>query len=317
MRDQINFNENNFDEEREEREIELSSFMKKLNLKLEEGNINSKIKLSSISVNRPGLFLAGFEDYFANSRIQVFGNAEWYYVNKLSDKERKTVFEKLCKREIPCIIFSRGLTVPTDLIEIAKKQNIPIFKTKEITSNIINEIVNFLNDFLAQENVINGELLEISGIGVLIIGTSGLGKSETALDLITRGHKLIADDLVNVKRVKDAIIGSAPDKIRYYMEVRGIGIINVQKLYGVGSVLSDSKIDFVIKLIKFEPGMKLERLGQDTKYYKILGVDVPILEIPVGIGRNLANIIEVATNNFRLKELGDNTLEEFIKLSGI
>lgn len=309
----MSFNFKNTEEEREEKEIDVATFMKKLGLNLEEGNKDGKIKLSSLSVNRPGLFLAGFEDYFANSRIQVFGNAEWYYVNKLSEEERRNIFNKLCERDIPCIVFSRGLRIPKDLKILAKKNNIPIFKTKEITSHIINEIINFLNDFLAEEQVISAELLKISGIGVLITGSSGLGKSETALDLITRGHKLIADDLVNVKRVKDEIIGTAPDKIRHYMEVRGIGIINVQKLYGVGSVLSESKIDFVIELKKFEKGIKLERLGQNTKYYNILGVNVPKLEIPVGIGRNLANIIEVATNNFRLKELGDNTLEEFIK----
>lgn len=309
----MSFNFKNTEEEREEKEIDVATFMKKLGLNLEEGNKDGKIKLSSLSVNRPGLFLAGFEDYFANSRIQVFGNAEWYYVNKLSEEERRNIFNKLCERDIPCIVFSRGLRIPKDLKILAKKNNIPIFKTKEITSHIINEIINFLNDFLAEEQVISAELLKISGIGVLITGSSGLGKSETALDLITRGHKLIADDLVNVKRVKDEIIGTAPDKIRHYMEVRGIGIINVQKLYGVGSVLSESKIDFVIELKKFEKGIKLERLGQNTKYYDILGINVPKLEIPVGIGRNLANIIEVATNNFRLKELGDNTLEEFIK----
>lgn len=309
----MSFNFKNTEEEREEKEIDVATFMKKLGLNLGEGNKDGKIKLSSLSVNRPGLFLAGFEDYFANSRIQVFGNAEWYYVNKLSEEERRNIFNKLCERDIPCIVFSRGLRIPKDLKILAKKNNIPIFKTKEITSHIINEIINFLNDFLAEEQVISAELLKISGIGVLITGSSGLGKSETALDLITRGHKLIADDLVNVKRVKDEIIGTAPDKIRHYMEVRGIGIINVQKLYGVGSVLSESKIDFVIELKKFEKGIKLERIGQNTKYYDILGVNVPKLEIPVGIGRNLANIIEVATNNFRLKELGDNTLEEFIK----
>lgn len=309
----MSFNFKNTEEEREEKEIYVATFMKKLGLNLEEGNKDDKIKLSSLSVNRPGLFLAGFEDYFANSRIQVFGNAEWYYVNKLSEEERRNIFNKLCERDIPCIVFSRGLRIPKELKILAKKNNIPIFKTKEITSHIINEIINFLNDFLAEEQVISAELLKISGIGVLITGFSGLGKSETALDLITRGHKLIADDLVNVKRVKDEIIGTAPDKIRHYMEVRGIGIINVQKLYGVGSVLSESKIDFVIELKKFEKEIKLERLGQNTKYYDILGVNVPKLEIPVGIGRNLANIIEVATNNFRLKELGDNTLEEFIK----
>lgn len=308
-----NITDINIEEKRDTKKIIASEFAKRLSLSMINTNLSDKeIELYSLSVNRPGLFLAGFEEYFANSRIQVIGNAEFYFIENLSQEEKKSIFTRLCKTKIPCIIFSRNLEVSDELIKIANTNDIPLFKTTAVTSFIINDIIDFLNDFLSEVSSIQAELLEINGVGVLITGISGLGKSETALDLITRGHKLVADDIVEIKRVKNNIIGTAPKKIRHYMEVRGLGIINVPKLYGIGSVLNSKRVELIIELKRFVPGIKVERLGNETEYRQILGINIPLLIIPVDVGRNLANIVEVASNNFRLKQLGTDALKEFI-----
>ncbi len=294
------------------REITVEEFAKSLDL-LTIFSSKKPIKLSTLSVNRPGLFFTGFSEYFASSRVQVIGNAEIYYLNSLDRLTKNKILESFFKTGIPCVIIARNLKIEDDVLEIAKKYDTPVFSTGKITSDIINELQSFLNIYLSETGLISGELLDINGVGVLITGKSGLGKSETALDLITRGHKLVADDVVFVKKVKNELIGMAPEKTRFYMEVRGIGIIDVRSLYGVGSVLYDKKIDIVIEFKQWTSELLVDRIGDTQNYDKILGVDIPKMTLPVAAGRNLSIIVEVAARSYRLKNLGFDTLSKFLK----
>lgn len=271
---------------------------------------DAEIKLSTVSVNRPGLILGGFDDYFAKSRIQVMGNAEMYFLYKMDEEKRDFTMNKLFKAEIPCLIICRGLEPCKNMLNIAKQHRCPILQSSKMTSEFVNDLVNYLNELLAPKTMSHGVLLDIAGVGVLLLGKSGIGKSETALELIHRGHMLISDDAVEMKRVKNKIIGRAPERIRDFMEMRGVGIINVRNLYGIAGVLDETQVDLVIELVGQENKSTIARSDVGKMTYNVMGVEIPMLKIPVITGRNLAIIVEVAAKNFRLQQMGFDANEE-------
>lgn len=291
----------------------VGQFAKILKLKILSANVNSQIRLTAISVNRPGLILSGFDDYFAHSRVQVLGNAEMYYLYQMDDNERVRALTRLYKMEVPCVVISRSLEPCKDMIRLAEEYGTPVLQSDAITSETVNDIINFLNDILAPRTRMHGTLLDIDGIGVMLMGMSGVGKSETALELIHRGHMLVADDAVELKRVKDTILGMSPDRIRDFIELRGVGIINVRNMYGVAGVIGKSNVDLVIELVEYDKSQDYDRRETPLKTFNILGVEIPKLIIPVIMGRNLAIIVEVAAKNFRLKQLGFDANEELLQ----
>ena len=272
-----------------------------------------RVTLSSYSVTRPGLQLAGFFSYFDPSRILVIGNSEYEFLRDLpQDLRRSRLKELLSYEEIPCIILARDLPVLQELIEEARLTGCPILRTAKITTAVMNDLFFYLNKKLAPSLSMHGVLMDVSGVGILITGHSGVGKSETAMELIKRGHRLVADDSVIIKRVSDSLVGTSPEMIRYFMELRGIGIINIKNMYGSGSILNEKEIELVMELENWEDGKEYDRLGEGTLYENILGVKVMKHVIPVKPGRNLSIIIEVAARNFRLKSMGYDAAQELI-----
>lgn len=281
-----------------------------------DGN-KDKIYFSTVNVNRPGLLLAGFEDYFGGARVQVIGYAEHYYLEKHSKAERAKMLSDLFGKKVPCLIYSRAITPCEDVIEFARTYGTPIFQSSKITSQLVNDLISYFNILLAPEMSMHGVLVEVSGIGVLLTGHTGVGKSETALELIHRGHRLVADDAVIIKRVQNDVVGMPPRAIKHFMEIRGIGIIDVRSMFGVGSVLNEKKIDLVIEFYEWKQGEETDRLGLKTYTENLFGVEIPKLIVPVMAGRNLAIVVEVAARNQRLKSLGYNALDEMLKNANI
>ena len=272
-----------------------------------------RVTLSSYSVTRPGLQLAGFFKYFDSTRILVFGNSEYEFLRSLPAEVRQERIRTLLSyKDIPCIILSRDLPVLHELIEEARKTACPIVRTDKVTTAIMNELFFYLNKKLAPQTSMHGVLMDVSGVGILLTGHSGIGKSETAMELIKRGHRLVADDSVIIKRVSDKLVGSSPEMIRYFMELRGIGIINIKNMYGSGSILNEKEIELVMELENWEEGKVYDRLGEGALYETILGMKVLKHVIPVKPGRNLSIIIEVAARNFRLKSMGYDAAQELI-----
>ncbi len=275
------------------------------------------VTLSSMSVERPGLQLAGgFFTYFDSRRIMVFGLAEYEYLRTFSSEERKEKLSELFSHgEIPCIMLSRDLPALPELVEIVKSYACPVFRSTKITTDLMSDLFIYLNRILAPSVTEHGVLMEVFGVGILLTGKSGVGKSETAMELIKRGHRLIADDNVIIKEIANELYGTAPDIIRYFMELRGIGIINVKSMYGSGSVLDEKNIQLIIQLENWQQGKEYDRIGDEMSSASYFGIKVPKLIIPVSPGRNLAIIIEVAARNFRLKSMGYDASEELITRS--
>lgn len=281
-------------------------------LKLEEiyrATDASDIKIYTNEVNRPGLPIVGYFEKFVPERIQVIGNAEWLYYNELPYTLRYDSIDKFLAYPIPALIISRDLPIFPELLELAKKHNRTLLRSAKNTSIVINELVSFVSLKLAPTITMHGVLIEVYGVGVLLIGKSGIGKSETALDLIIRGHRLIADDSVEIRKDEDKLFGQCPDLIRYFMEIRGIGIIDVERLYGVGSVKEYEYIDLVVELEFWDDKKAYDRLGLDEETIDILDIKVPKVTVPVKPGRNVAMIVEVAARNNRQKRLGYNAAQ--------
>ena len=271
-----------------------------------------KIQITVADVARPGLQIAGYYDHFEPMRLQVIGNVESSYLDKMTAPERMLVYDRLFSYKIPAIIAARGLVPGPECLEMAKKHNITILRWLGATSSIVSSIIAYLTRELAPRITRHGVLMEIYGEGVLLIGESGIGKSETAVELIKRGHRLIADDAVEIKRVSpSSLLGCAPPLIQNYIELRGIGIINVANLYGAGSVKDSTSIDLVVDIVPWDTRKVYDRLGLEEQYTEILGVKVPMNIIPVTPGRNLAVILEVAAMNNRQKKMGYNAAVEF------
>lgn len=268
------------------------------------------IEIANRNVNRPGIQLTGYMDEFPHKRIQIIGNVEYSYYMSLEPKERYERFRGILSYDIPCIIFSYNREISDDIIDLANYYNKTLLISKYATTKLIGKLGSALEDYLALEESIHGGLLEVYGSGVLIKGKSSVGKSETGLDLITRGHRLVADDVVEIRKIDDKLYGKSPDNIRHFMEIRGIGILDIRRLYGTGSVKTETSIDLVIELEDWEDKKEYDRLGLDEDYVYILDVMVPKLTVPVKPGRNIAMIIEVATRNNRQKRLGYNSALE-------
>lgn len=275
------------------------------------------VTLASMSVERPGLQLAGgFFDYFDSRRIIVLGLSEYEYLRTFSSGERKEKLQKLFEHgELPCILLSRDLPALPELVETAKQYSCPVFRSTKMTTDLMSDLYIYLNRLLAPSVTEHGVLMEIFGVGILLTGKSGVGKSETAMELIKRGHRLIADDNVIIKEIANELYGTAPDIIRYFMELRGIGIINVKSMYGSGSVLDEKQIQLIIQLENWQQGKEYDRIGDEMSSASYFGIKIPKLTIPVSPGRNLAIIIEVAARNFRLKSMGYDASEELITRS--
>ena len=273
-----------------------------------------EIQITTPEVNRPGLALGGYYERFENARLQIIGNAEIHYLRSLGKEEADRRLAALVKARPVAIVLTSGHSVPPMLEASCREHGIPLFRTSEKTSPLMAALIASLNVHLAPRITRHGVLVEVYGEGILILGDSGVGKSETAIELVKRGHRLIADDAVEIKRVSSkALVGSAPDIIRHYAELRGIGIVDVCRLFGMGAVKDTEKIDMVIKLEPWEQGKPYDRLGMDGETTEILGLKLPSMTIPVSPGRNLAIILEIAAMNNRQKRMGYNTAEEFNK----
>ena len=271
-------------------------------------------KLSRSDVNRPGLKLSGFGKLFDRDRIQIIGRVEYEYLCSLDEDTRKKSFESLVSERPVCIVFTTDLPISDSQVEACRAEKVPLLRTKTLTSEFMAAVIASLNVSLAPRITRHGVLVEVYGEGILMLGDSGVGKSETAIELVKRGHRLIADDAVEIKRVSaTTLVGSAPEIIRHYVELRGIGIVDVRRLFGMGAVKLTEKIDLVIELEQWVQGKMYDRFGLESEYTEILGINIPSITIPVRPGRNLAIIIEIAAMNSRQKKMGYNTAEEFNK----
>lgn len=269
-------------------------------------------------VNRPGLIFAGYTSFFDPARVQFLGLAEMEYLASIGSEAAEESLLRLFEREPVTVIITRNLDCSDYLLNLAKRFNVPVLRTAETTSACMSSLIAYLSLELAERITRHGVLLEISGEGVLILGDSGIGKSETALELIKRGHRLIADDAVEIKRVSaKTLVGSAPDNIRHYIELRGVGVINARQLFGMSAVKTTEKVDMVVQLEIWDDQKVYDRLGLENEHINILGINVPLVVVPVKPGRNLAVIIEAAAMNNRQKKMGFNAAEELLKNLGM
>ena len=276
------------------------------------------IRIKNNDVNRPGLQMAGFYEYFDSTRIQIAGKAEFAFMEQLTEDKRISAFANLFSQKPPAFIVTRDLELFPEMENLARENEVPLLRCKRSTSEFMASLIAFLNLRLAPRITRHGVLIEIYGEGVLILGDSGVGKSETAIELVKRGHRLVADDAVEIRRTSNiTLVGSSPDNIRHFLELRGIGIINARQLFGIGAVKVSEKIDMVVELEIWNPEKVYDRMGVDNHYMSILGVKVPYLTIPVKPGRNLAVILEVAAMNNRQKKMGYNAAQELLDNLGM
>lgn len=263
-------------------------------------------------VNRPALQLVGFYDYFDDKRLQILGRGEMRYLDRMTEAERTRVFNKLLSYPFPALIIARDMEAPAELVQMAEKHDRTLLRSAESTVDVTSKLIDYLNRAMAPQIARHGVLMNIYGQGVLILGDSGIGKSETAIELLKRGHRLVADDAVEIRRISNSLFGTAPEIIRHYIEIRGVGVIDVQQLFGMGAVQFDTEIDLVIQLEQWVDGKFYDRLGLGEEKYAMLGVALPIVTIPVRPGRNLAGIVEIATMKNRQMKYGYNTARDFV-----
>ncbi|MFE5322876.1 HPr(Ser) kinase/phosphatase [Paenibacillus sp. NPDC056579] len=295
------------------RKVKVSDLVQEFHLEVICGDSGLKRPITVADLYRPGLAMAGYYEFHPTERVQILGKTELTFFDGLSSDERMDRMKKLCAPEdTPCILVSRGLDIPIELLAAANDYNIPVLRTKTSTTILASRITGFLENKLAPSTTIHGVLVDVYGIGMLISGSSGIGKSETALELVKRGHRLIADDAVEIRQTADhVLIGNAPELIRHLLEIRGVGIINVMTLFGAGAVRNVKKISVVVKLETWQQDKQYDRLGLDEETTRIIDTDIPLVTIPVRPGRNLAVIIEVAAMNYRLKRMGYNAALQF------
>ena len=295
--------------------IKLTEIVEKMDLK----NLTPEVELvdkevNVPDVNRPALQLAGFFDHFDSNRVQVIGNVEYRYVQTLTEERQEYIYKKLLEHPIPCMVFCRDMEPSQEFLTLATEQGVPVFKTSKQTSDFTAEIIRWMNVRLAPCISIHGVLVDVYGVGVLIMGESGIGKSEAALELIKRGHRLVTDDVVEIRKVSDeTLVGSAPDITKHFIELRGIGIVDVKSMFGVQSVRETQNIDLVITLEDWSREKEYDRLGLEEEYTEFLGNKVVCHSIPIRPGRNLAIIVESAAVNYRQKQMGYNAAQELYK----
>ena len=299
--------------------VSLDKIVEKLSLKVYyTPKPVEEIMISTNDVNRPGLELTGYFEFFDNSRIIILGNTEFSYLGRFGSEQQRHVLDAIFSFGPPAIVLARNYEPTNEIIASAEEHGIPILCSTDTTSSLVANLISFLNNALAPRITRHGVLVEVYGEGCLIIGDSGVGKSEAAIELIKRGHRLIADDAVEIKKVSnDRLMGSAPENIRHFIELRGIGIINARRLFGIGAVKLSEKIDMVINLELWDKKKVYDRMGIDNEYMQILGIDVPVVTIPGKPGRNISIIIEVAAMNNRQKKLGYNAAYELLESLGM
>ena len=296
----------------QERGLKMSEFVAQFNLEvLNKGADFDTMLLTITDVNRPGLQFHDFYDYFDPRRLQVVGKAEITYLKGLTEQRRRKCFDDLFLYDIPALVISRGLDCFPECLDSAREHDRTLLRTEDTTVEFTSRTIEFLNRYLAPCVTRHGVLLDISGEGVMITGDSGIGKSESAIELIMRGHRLVADDAVEIRRISNQLIGTAPEVIRHYIELRGIGVVDVQQLFGMSAVREDQDIDLVVNLEQWNDETMYDRLGLEQLYTVILDVKVPALTVPVKPGRNLAIIVEVAAMNNRHKKMGYNAAQAF------
>lgn len=294
------------------KKVKVSELVQQFHLEVVSGGDGLRRAITVDDLNRPGLEMAGYFEYHPQERVQLLGKTELAFVSMLSVEERRDRMDRLCTEETPCIVITRGLEVPQELSEISAKRNIPILRSSMATTILSSRITGFLERKLAPTATIHGVLCDVYGVGMLITGGSGIGKSETALELVKRGHRLVADDAVEIRQTSDfQLHGTAPELIRHLLEIRGVGIINVMTLFGAGAVRNNKRITLVVRLEAWQQDKQYDRLGLDEETTRIIDTDVPLVTIPVRPGRNLAVIIEVAAMNYRLKQMGYNAALQF------
>ena len=283
-----------------------------LDLSLFAGEAGLSHRLYSSRIQKPGLALTGYTEHLHPDRLQVLGNTEISYLNQMPEDQAAANIARFCSFPISCLIVTKGLTPPDYLKREADKAQIPVLGTQLQSSLLISIITRFLEEKLLPTTHIHGVLVDVLGVGVLLLGKSDIGKSECALDLVIRGHRLVGDDILNVKKkVPASLVGQAGETIQHHMEIRGLGIINIKDLFGVSSIRDKKIIDMVLELVEWDPSHEYDRIGIDDQVYTILGIDLPHLRIPVRPGRNLTSIIEVAARNFLLKGMGYHSAREF------
>jgi HPr kinase/phosphorylase len=279
---------------------------------------SDKILVTSTDVNRPGLQFGGFFDYFDSERIQVAGVTEISFLKRFVEEKRKAAIDRLFSHKPAAFVLCRGLELFPEMVTLAEKYEVPLFRTSDSTSSFLSGLISFLNVELAPRITRHGVLVEVYGEGILMLGESGVGKSETAIELVKRGHRLVADDAVEIKKVSSkTLVGSSPENIRHFIELRGVGIVNARRIFGMGSVKVTEKLDMVIQLEVWDNEKLYDRMGIDNEYKNILGIKIPSLTIPVKPGRNLAVIIEVAAMNNRQKKMGYNAAQELLEKLGM
>lgn len=295
--------------------VSVAKIVELLDLKVyTEGVDLKKRKITSADINRPALQLAGYFDHFDSSRVQVVGNVEYFYTKKLEPDRKRKIFKQLLSYNIPCLIFSRDLLPDKEFLSLAEEYGVPVLGTSRITSEFMAEIIYELGEQLAPCMTIHGVLVDVYGEGVLITGESGIGKSEAALELVRRGHRLVSDDVVEISRINDhTLIGTAPDITRNFIELRGIGIVDVKTLYGVECIKEKQEIDLVIKLAEWKKDAEYDRMGLEEEYIEYLGNKVVCHSVPIRPGRNLAVICETAAVNHRQKKMGYNAAQELYR----
>jgi HPr kinase/phosphorylase len=277
-----------------------------------------EILVTSTDVNRPGLQFGGFFDYFDKERIQVAGVTEISFLKRFVDERRKAAIDRLLSHKPPALVICRDLELFPEMAALAEQYQVPLLRTCDSTSSFLSGLISFLNVELAPRITRHGVLVEVYGEGILMLGESGVGKSETAIELVKRGHRLVADDAVEIKKVSNkTLVGSSPENIRHFIELRGVGIVNARRIFGMGSVKVTEKLDMVIQLEVWDNAKLYDRMGIDNEYKDILGIKIPSLTIPVKPGRNLAVIIEVAAMNNRQKKMGYNAAQELLEKLGM
>lgn len=295
--------------------VSVSKIVEKLDLKVYTDDIDlKKRRIERSDINRPALQLAGYFLHFDSTRVQLIGNVEYFYTKQLEEKKRLEIYEELLSYDIPCIIFSRDLVPDDDFLRIAEKKGIPVLGSCQTTSEFAARLINALGEFLAPCITIHGVLVDVYGVGVLITGESGIGKSEAALELVRRGHRLVSDDVVEISRINDhTLIGTAPEITRNFIELRGIGIVDVKTLYGVECIKEKQEIDLVIKLSEWKKDAEYDRMGMEDEHTEYLGNKVVCHSVPIRPGRNLAVICETAAVNHRQKKMGYNAAQELYR----
>ena len=295
--------------------VSVSKIVERMDLKVYTDEIDlKKRKIVRSDINRPALQLAGYFLHFASSRVQVIGNVEYFYMKQMEEAKRLDIYRELLSYELPCVIFSRDLLPDEEFIHIAAENGIPVLGTDRPTSEFTAELIHTLGELLAPCITIHGVLVDVYGEGVLITGESGIGKSEAALELIRRGHRLVSDDVVEISRINShTLIGTAPDITRNFIELRGIGIVDVKTLYGVECIKEKQEIDLVIKLSEWKKDAEYDRMGLEDEYIEYLGNKVVCYSVPIRPGRNLAVICETAAVNHRQKKMGYNAAQELYR----